>query len=98
MTKDKENLYELKVALCNLVTIAENAVGKEEFEKLDNAGADIIDCLAELEKYRAIETVEECKKAVEIEKKILKHCEGSCADCHYKDPNDINKCMHDFLR
>lgn len=52
----------------------------------------------QLEQYRAIGTVDECKKAVEIVKKILKHCEGSCADCHYKDPNDINKCMHDFLR
>lgn len=65
-----------------------------ENETLDVA----IYALEEIQAYRAIGTVEECKKAVETVKKILKHCEGSCADCHYKDPNDINKCMHDFLR
>lgn len=61
MAKDKENLYELEVALCSLVGIAEDAVGKEEFEKLDNAGAEIIECLAELERYKEIGTVEDFK-------------------------------------
>lgn len=61
MKKDKENLYELEVALCSLVGIAEDTVGKEEFVKLDNAGADIIDYIDELKEYRAIGTIEEFK-------------------------------------
>ncbi len=67
-------------------------------QAFENSANTIEELFEEIQQYRAIGTIEECKKAVEIEKKILKHCESSCADCHYKDPNDINKCMHDFLR
>ena len=65
MTENEERLEELKDAVCRLVCIAEDAIYREGFEELDNAGAEIIDCLDELEQYRAIGTIEECRTAVE---------------------------------
>ena len=52
----------------------------------------------ELEQYRAIGTVEKCRVAVEIVKKMYEHCEGSCGDCPYHNPNIPNKCMNDLLK
>lgn len=52
----------------------------------------------ELEQYRAIGTVEECRNAVAIVKKMYEHCEGSCGDCPYHNPNIPNKCMNDLLK
>ena len=56
---------ELKDAICELVCIAEGAICHEGFVRLDNAGAETIGCLEELEKYQSIGTVEECREAVE---------------------------------
>ena len=58
----KEVIEKLKDAICELVNLAEDAdISREVFEMLDNAGADIIDCLDELEGYHAIGTAEEFK-------------------------------------
>lgn len=57
-----ENNYDkLKDAICELVNLAEDATSREVFEMLDNAGADVIDCLDKLIGYEAIGTVEELK-------------------------------------
>ncbi len=42
-------------------------------------------------------TVEECRTAVNIVKKMYEHCEGSCTDCSYHNPNH-DKCMNDLLK
>ena len=55
------NYNELIDAICELVNLAWDSTSKEEFERLDNAGADIIDCLEEIQQYRAIGTIEEFK-------------------------------------
>lgn len=56
---------ELKDAVCELVGLAEDYDSYENFEKLDKAGVEIINCLEEIQAYRAIGTVEECRNAVE---------------------------------
>lgn len=43
------DVQELKDAICELVSIAEDATTKERFTELDNAGAEIIDKLDELQ-------------------------------------------------
>ena len=43
------NIQELKDVICELVSIAEDATTKERFTELDNAGAEIIDKLDELQ-------------------------------------------------
>ncbi len=60
-----------------------------------NALTEAIDII---EQYRAIGTVEECRVAVGIVKKMYEHCEGSCGDCPYHNPNIPNKCMNDLLK
>lgn len=61
MTENEERLEELKDAICRLVSIAEDAICREGFEELDNAGAEIIGYLEEIQEYKAIGTVEEFK-------------------------------------
>lgn len=55
MTENEERFEELKDAICRLVSIAEDAICREGFEELDNAGAEIIGCLEEIQQYRAME-------------------------------------------
>ena len=70
----ENRIDELKDAICELVNLAEDAdITREVFETLDNAGTDIIDCLDELDGYRAIGTVEKFK--------ALKLKEHKCEDC-----------------
>ena len=45
----------LKDAICELVSNSEDATTREHFEELDNMGAEIIDCLDELQAYRDAE-------------------------------------------
>ncbi len=45
----------LKDAICELVSNSEDATTREHFEELDNMGAEIIDCLDELQAYRTAE-------------------------------------------
>ena len=40
---------------------------------------------------------ETIRVAVEIVKKMYEHCEGSCVDCPYHNPN-MDKCMNDLLK
>ena len=56
-----ENNYNKRIdAICELVNLAYDATtSKEEFERLDNAGAEVIDCLEKLQKFEEIGTVEE---------------------------------------
>lgn len=57
-----ENKFEtLKDAICELVNLAEDATSREVFEMLDNAGADVIDCLDKLSGFEAIGTIDEFK-------------------------------------
>ena len=49
-------MEKLKDAICDLVSIAEEHLKREDFEELDNAGAAIIDCLDELETLRKQQT------------------------------------------
>ena len=53
---------------------------------------------AKVQEFEAIGTVEECRVAVEIVKKMHEHCEGSCADCPYHNPNIPDRCMNDLLK
>lgn len=52
------NYNKLIDAICELVNLAWDSTSKEEFERLDNAGADIIDCLEKLQQFEAIEIPE----------------------------------------
>lgn len=52
-------MEKLKDAVCELVSNSEDATTREHFHELDNMGAEIIDCLDELDKYRAIGTLKE---------------------------------------
>jgi hypothetical protein len=45
-------MHNLTDAICELVSIAEDQLTREHFNELDNAGADIIDCLEALQAYR----------------------------------------------
>ena len=55
----ENNYNKLIDVVCELVNLAWDSTSKEEFERLDNAGADIIDCLEKLQQFEAIGTVEE---------------------------------------
>lgn len=58
----ENNYNKLIDAICELVNLAYDATtSKEEFERLDNAGAEVIDCLEKLQQFEAIGTVEEFK-------------------------------------
>lgn len=70
---DMAELEDLKNTVCELVSISEEILNREYFEELDNKGVEIINCLDELERYRAIGTVEEFKALEENERK--------CEDC-----------------
>ena len=61
MTENEERMEELKNALIELVSVSEDNCRSEDFERLDNAGAEIMGCLDELNSYRAIGTIEEFK-------------------------------------
>lgn len=36
-------------------------------------------------------------KALEMQYKMMEHCEGSCTDCPYWNPK-FDKCMNDLLK
>lgn len=63
----ENNYNKLIDAICELVNLAWDSTSKEEFERLDNAGADIIDCLEKLQQFEEIGTIDEFKQAKEIE-------------------------------
>ncbi len=46
---------DLKDAVCDLVSIAEEHLERKYFEELDNKGVEIINILEEVEQYRALE-------------------------------------------
>lgn len=71
MTENEEKFEELIDAVCRLVCIAEDAICREGFEELDNAGAEIIACLEEIQQYRAIGTVEEFKDLKEKNQEVV---------------------------
>ena len=59
-----------------------------------------INALEELEQYRAIGTVEECRAAVEKQKEMIAYCnENDCSDCYCNNGNwkETNRCMNDFI-
>ena len=43
------SIEDLKSAVCELVSVAEDVLKRKEFEKIDNKGIEIINCLGELE-------------------------------------------------
>lgn len=65
MTEIEERLEELKDAICRLVSIAEDSICREGFEELDNAGAEIIGYLEEIQQYRAIGLTPELIEAMQ---------------------------------
>ena len=79
-------MQELKDAICELVSNVEDILEKNHFEELDNAGAEVIGCLDELAKYRAVGTIEEFET---LKKKEVLHAEWmkntvACKFCGYK--------------
>lgn len=59
-----------------------------------------INALEEIEQYRAIGTVEECRAAVEKQKEMIAYCnENDCSDCYCNNGNwkETNRCMNDFI-
>ena len=81
-------MEKLKDAVCELVSNSEDATTSEHFHELDNMGAEIIDCLDELDKYRAIGTLEELealkKKDEDTARRELMKIKGvgrKVADC-----------------
>ena len=55
--------------------------------------------MKEIQQYRAIGTVEECRAAVEKQKEMIAYCdENDCSDCPFHNTNSkYNKCMNDFI-
>ena len=53
----------------------------------------------ELEAYRSIGTVEECRAAMEKQKEMITYCdENDCSDCPFHNTSKkYNKCMNDFI-
>ena len=47
--------YSLADAICTMVSIAQENLSQKDFEELDNAGVEIIDCLNELKHYKDLE-------------------------------------------
>lgn len=58
-----------------------------------------IKALEEVQQYRAIGTVEECRTAIEKQVAMKKHCdEEGCLNCPYHNPLlQEDKCMNDFV-
>lgn len=58
-----------------------------------------IKALEEVEQYRAIGTVEECRAAVEKQKEMIAYCdENDCVGCPYHNVQlKENRCMNDFI-
>lgn len=58
-----------------------------------------IKALEEIQKYRAIGTVEECREAVEKQKEMKAYCdENDCVGCPYHNVQlKENRCMNDFI-
>lgn len=97
------NYNKLIDAICELVNLAWDSTSKKEFERLDNAGADIIDCLEKLQQFEAIGTVEEFNalKEKNVEKKpimatnmMLKNRDFICPNCEIKMPLKFKYCNH----
>lgn len=59
----------------------------------------IIKGFEELEQYRTIGTVEECRAAVEKQREMIAYCyENDCSDCPFHNSSlKYNKCMNDFI-
>lgn len=53
----------------------------------------------ELEAYRSIGTVEECRAGMEKQKEMITYCdENDCSDCPFHNTSKkYNKCMNDFI-
>ena len=97
MTENEERLEELKDAVCILVCIAEDAVCRKGFEELDNAGAEIIGCLEEIQQYRAIGTIEELQELKEKnEPKKVKKSGVMDSDGVFHATNGINGVPYDL--
>lgn len=64
-----------------------------------NIGKCFINALEEIQKYREIGTVEECRAAMEKQKEMITYCdENDCSDCPFHNTSKkYNKCMNDFI-
>lgn len=98
MTKSKEQLQKLKDAICEMVCIVEDAVDRERFKELDNAGADIIDCLDELEGYREIGTAEEFKALKAENAELHNEAQAERALLDKRDAEVRAKAIDDFMK
>jgi predicted SprT family Zn-dependent metalloprotease len=65
MTENERKIFNLQDVVVALVSISEDVVSKEEFQRIDDKGAEIINCLSELKSYRAIGTIDEFKSLKE---------------------------------
>ena len=95
-----------KLMLLNPKVFEEKAkILGEYYSNLENCKKEIESCdiaikaLEEVQQYRAIGTVEECRAAVEKQKEMIVYCdENDCADCPYSRGNmKENRCMNDFI-
>lgn len=95
----ENNYNKLIDAICELVNLAWDSTSKEEFERLDNAGADIIDCIEKLQQFEAIGSVEEFKVLKVTQKMIEKSnfcLEQYRADTYTAYQCGYNKAIDEF--
>ncbi len=93
---EQEALELGKKLYANIINNENNIIKTNDY--IEFAGM-TIKALEEVEQYRAIGTVEECRAAVEKQKEMKVYCdENDCADCPYHNTNSKhNKCMNDFI-
>lgn len=88
MTENERKIFNLQDVVVALVSISEDVVSKEEFQRIDDKGVEIINCLSELKSYRAIGTIEDfkaLKEKAEPKKPLFSTIHGDsayhCSSC-----------------